>query len=95
MKCLPPTVRNIVHRSAEEHGVTVSEVLSGWKTPKCVQARAGIVRQLRACRFTYNQIGNYLDLHHSSVIWLAKKHPAKQVNLDELTTPDESGVWAI
>ena len=93
---LPPRVRLIVSAIAESHHVTAEEVLGGRSTALVVAARREICWQLaNVLHIPASQIGRYLGIHHTTVLFHLGKIKKPAVKLSDWSVPDFSGEWDI
>ena len=66
---LPVPIANIVGQVARMRGLTVTAVLGPSRCRKISAARREAVRRIRAHGYSLPQIGRWLRLHHTSVLY--------------------------
>ena len=66
---LPPPVASLVRHYANAHGTTVEAILRGCRTRRVGFARRCVIERLRAQGHTLQQIGRWLRLHHTAVMY--------------------------
>lgn len=62
-----PPWRQILQRTAREHGISVAAMLAG-KQRYAIDARTDAYTRLRAAGYSYPEIGRFCNRHHSSVL---------------------------
>ncbi len=92
IRSLPGAVRRVIAIAAEDHKVSAGMILSKNREQPVVLARRQTCQILRRMGFSLPQIGRFLGIHHTSVLYAHQKLNPKR---HELTVPDLSGEWAI
>ncbi|HLG97206.1 MAG TPA: helix-turn-helix domain-containing protein [Bryobacteraceae bacterium] len=96
---MPERIREIVVRAASEYGVSIRMVLSGMHERPIVLARRLAIHRIRKLAVSTPQIGRWLGMHHSSIVYHLQKPCPRGRRLPEDYElgdgPDESGIWAI
>lgn len=67
----------------------------GHNSKERVACRGHIAAALRAEGISLATIGTYLNLHHTTVLYLIKEHIPVRAKQLEIPCPDLSGEWAI
>ena len=70
---MPRPIANIVSHVAQVRGLTVAAVLGGSRRSDISAARREAVRRIRARGHSLPQIGRWLRLHHTSVLYHLRK----------------------
>lgn len=95
----PPPVRAVIESCALAAELSVVAMIRGPKTFRAVNAKRACARGLRAKGYSLNEIGFFLNRHHTSVLHLlnteAKIAAAPRGESFEVPSPDLSGEWAI
>lgn len=95
----PPRVREVVESCALAADMSVVAMIRGPKTFRAVNAKRAAARALRAKGYSLNEIGFFLNRHHTSVLHLlnteAKVAAPTRGESFEVPCPDLSGEWAI
>lgn len=96
LRSLPAKVQRLLGVAAQEHGVTVGEILSGRQFAKLVDARHSVAVSLSKRGHTQQQIGRWLGIHHTSVCYALGHRKAKRIEEKrQVPYPDFSGEWCI
>ena len=98
----PPPVREVIERAALAADLSVAAMIQGPKTFRAVNAKRSCARALRAKGYSLNEIGFFLNRHHTTVLHLlntkaknTKAPSGRAANLSRSPCPDLSGEWAI
>lgn len=101
MTNVPPGIAIQIDLAARGYGVTVEAIMTGSRVGDTSRARAYLCHQLRAQKYTLPQIGRFLGMHHTSVLYVLRR-PASgprsvrpRADTGEPACPDLSGEWAI
>lgn len=80
---LPPRVREIIETAAINHGLTPADILGRAQAPHIVAARWEAAHKLKLTLRddgsypTYPQVGRWLSLDHSSVMYACGRHSGR------------------
>ena len=91
----PPYVCSVIRRAAAEHLTAPLTILRKSRRKNVAAARKQIVHELAALRVSTTVIGRWLNIHHTSVIYILRGRGPKKFEPFDPSVPDESGVWAI
>lgn len=99
---LPPKIKQHVRECAFVFGVTEQAIMSKSQVGETSRARRAVIQRLVLLGYSSTQIGRWLGLDHSTVIY-HKGQPAAtprfkdlpKVTAGPVPVPDLSGEWAI
>lgn len=85
-------LNELIEQHCRFTGAVVADFQRGSRTKECTQARTLVIRDLTAAGVSSVQIGKWLGIHHTSVLYQQKK---QCVYSGPIPVPDLSGEWAI
>lgn len=100
---LPREIETLIRRTAYQFSTTLEEIQSGIKPTNVMLARRSCIHKLRKQGFSLSQIGRWLRVHHTSVLYALQKPNPRSTGYfvepepadNEVPCPDLSGEWAI
>ena len=94
---LPRPVADLIREVCDKYGAASGELLSGRKVAPVWRARAEVIVELRQRGYSYQRIGLWLNVHHSTCVYYYKKYGPKVASgaVEAAPLPDLSGEWAI
>jgi chromosomal replication initiation ATPase DnaA len=90
---LPPKIYNLLCEVARQHDLSLTDLLTHSNAAILVNARAEAMQRLKDAGFSLAQIGRWLGLHHSTVIYHLAGLGARTRRADPEITPDHPPQW--
>lgn len=104
---LPPRIRTICQVFAQEHAISIADLVGKSQSKNIVMARRKAIHALRRTGLSLPEIARYVGKHHTSVL-SALRQPLRDPKTNKVTQapyqkiinweipcPDLSGEWAI
>ena len=98
MSQFPTKVRQVIAAAAGGSELRVADILGPSRERNIVRARRRAVRDLLDLNYSSAQVGRYLGINHTSVLYHGRRSrglPGRKVAWGEVPCPDLSGEWAI